>query len=109
MFSLKKQNLGIIRVKTNAESLKKMKTNLYRYFLKILGNIKQALLNIMNNSRKTSIKKDLTKTSDSVEFISHVTALNRGTSLYLTNLLGMFDVFTQQEIAKVKPYKYQGN
>ena len=35
-----------------------------------------------------------------------VTALNRGTSIYLTNLLGMFDVLTEQEIAKVKPYIY---
>ena len=35
-----------------------------------------------------------------------VTALNRGISIYLTNLLGMFDVLTEQEIAKVKPYIY---
>ena len=33
-----------------------------------------------------------------------VTALNRGRSIYLTNLPGMFDVLTQQETAKVKPY-----
>ena len=33
-----------------------------------------------------------------------VTALNWGASIYLTNLLGMFDVLTEQEIAKVKPY-----
>ena len=33
-------------------------------------------------------------------------ALNRGTSIYLANLPGMFDVLTQQEIAKVKPYIY---
>ena len=38
-----------------------------------------------------------------------VTALNRGTSIYLTNLLGMFDILTQQEIAKVKPYICQSN
>ena len=36
----------------------------------------------------------------------NVSALNRGTSIYLTNLLGMFDVLTEQEIAKVKPYIY---
>ena len=39
-------------------------------------------------------------------YTTNVTALNRGTSIYLTNLLGMFDVLTQQEIAKVKPYIY---
>ena len=38
-----------------------------------------------------------------------VTALNRGTSIYLTNLLGMFDILTQQEIAKGKPYICQSN
>ena len=32
------------------------------------------------------------------------TALNGGRSIYLTNLPGMFDVLTQQETAKVKPY-----
>ena len=32
-----------------------------------------------------------------------VTPLNRGTSIYLTNLIGMFDILTQQEIAKGKP------
>ena len=37
---------------------------------------------------------------------SIVTALNSGKLIYLTNLLGMFDVLTQQEIAKVKPYTY---
>ena len=42
-------------------------------------------------------------------FRLNVTALNRGTSIYLTNLLGMFDVLTKQEIAKVKPYIYYGN
>ena len=36
----------------------------------------------------------------------NVSALNRETSIYLTNLLGMFDVLTEQEIAKVKPYIY---
>ena len=39
-------------------------------------------------------------------FRLNVTALNRGTSIYLTNLLRMFDVLTEQEIAKVKPYIY---
>ena len=29
--------------------------------------------------------------------------------MYLMNLLGMFDVLTQQEISKVKPYIYEGN
>ena len=38
-----------------------------------------------------------------------VTPLNRGTSIYLTNLIGMFDILTQQEIAKGKPYICQSN
>ena len=35
-----------------------------------------------------------------------VTASNGRTSIYLTNLLEMFNVLTEQEIAKVKPYIY---
>ena len=42
-------------------------------------------------------------------YTTNVTALNRGTSIYLTNLLGMFDILTQQEIAKENPYICQGN
>ena len=38
-----------------------------------------------------------------------VTVLNRGTSVYLTNLLRMFDILTQQEIDKGKPYICQSN
>ena len=34
------------------------------------------------------------------------TALNMGTWIYLMNFLGMFNVLTQQKIAKVKPYLY---
>ena len=39
----------------------------------------------------------------------NVRALNWGTSIYLMNLLEMFDISTQQEIAKGKPYIYQSN
>ena len=57
---------------------------------------------------KSKIYKYMTSISENV-YIGNVTALNRGTSIYLTNLLGMFDILTQQEIAKVKPYICQGN
>ena len=39
----------------------------------------------------------------------NVIALNWGTSIYFMNLLETFDILTQQEIAKGKPYIYQGN
>ena len=42
-------------------------------------------------------------------FIYFVTALNSGTSIYFMNLLGMFDILTQQEIAKGKPCICQSN
>ena len=38
---------------------------------------------------------------------SYVKALSRRISIYLTNLLGMFDILTQQEIATGKPYVCQ--
>ena len=39
----------------------------------------------------------------------NVTVLNRGTSVYLPTLLGIFDILTQQEIVKRKPYICQSN
>ena len=40
---------------------------------------------------------------------ANVTVLNRGTSVYLPTLLGIFDILTQQEIVKRKPYICQSN
>ena len=40
---------------------------------------------------------------------ANVTDLNRGTSVYLPTLLGIFDILTQQEIVKRKPYICQSN
>ena len=36
-------------------------------------------------------------------------SFKQGTSICLINLLGMFDILTQQEIAKGKPYTCQSN
>ena len=42
-------------------------------------------------------------------YTTNVTALNRGTPAYLMTLLGIFDILTQQEIAKGKLYVCQCN
>ena len=47
---------------------------------------------------------DIFTQSIAAQYTTSVTALIKGTSVYLTNLLKMFNILTQQEIAKGKPY-----
>ena len=70
-------------------------------------NIK--LFNLMSRTNETRHIKSHKTCKCNCLLDASVTALNRGTSMYLTNLLGMFDILTQQEIAKGKPHICQSN